>query len=301
MTPVKKKCIVILSDKSSGSSALQYRIEKFPDVKLISKTRHSEKETLFWTKAASILDLPQVKILDSEVPISKENALEDLNRLLLDNLPGLEFHPKNHDELIFGGWERLCHQFTPVFLEKSPHHLHQLSALELLQKCTERLDNIDFLFIGLIRNPMDTLYSQWRRWKAIPEKTQYQWKRAYENLLRFRDLVEDKLIIIRYEDLIDDNALLEKISEFVEQPYNREDRHFHSRSLQKWSKDPFFGFQLSPQVRNLAVKFGYRQEDMMNSRKWMWPVYRAINRNLYSLSKPFLFHFSKRLRKLNST
>ena len=150
------------SSKSSGSSALQNLLAKLPQVDHISKTRHFEYETLYWTKAASVLRLPQVDMLDSEVPISKERARLDLINLLCDNLESYT-PPSDNDELIFGGWKLLCQNYSPVFLEKSPHHLHQWSALELINECIERIPEVDFLIVGLVRNPMAILYSAWDR------------------------------------------------------------------------------------------------------------------------------------------
>jgi len=273
----------------------------FPDVNLVARTRHSERETLYWTKAASILDMPQVNMLDSEVPIPKEKALLDLKQLLSDNLSETFIFPEDPRELIFSGWERLCNRFAPVFLEKSPHHLHQWSALELLYESTKCLPHIDFIFVGLIRNPMDTLYSQWRRWKAIPEKTQYQWERAYRNLEKFKTLIGNGLILVRYEDLVDGSDLLKKLSVLVDQEYRNADGYFHSRSLHKWKKDPFYGFRLSSRVMNLAVKFGYRQEDMLNDHKPMWPFYRNAVRGLYKILNPWFSTFRNVVRRVASS
>jgi len=50
-------CIAILSEKSSGSSVLQRLIASFARRKTREATRHNEDETLYWTKAASILRL----------------------------------------------------------------------------------------------------------------------------------------------------------------------------------------------------------------------------------------------------
>ncbi len=74
MSACKSQCIIILSIKSSGSSACQNLLSKFSQVSYVPKTRHFENETLYWTKAASVLGLPQVDMIDSEVPISKEKA-----------------------------------------------------------------------------------------------------------------------------------------------------------------------------------------------------------------------------------
>ena len=100
MSESKLKCILILSAKSSGSTALQSLLVKFFQVNHIDKTRHFEYETLFWTKAASILQLPQVDMLDSEVPINKEKARYDIINLLKQNL-GTYAPPENDNDLIF--------------------------------------------------------------------------------------------------------------------------------------------------------------------------------------------------------
>jgi len=100
----KPKCIIILSTYSSGSSPLLDYLAKFPEVNHIVKTRHGRHETLFWTKAASILGLPQIDILDSKVPINGEGARKDLVTLLRENLDHYEV-PADNTELIFGGVE----------------------------------------------------------------------------------------------------------------------------------------------------------------------------------------------------
>ena len=82
MTKSRMKCIMILSCKSSGSTALQNLLNKLPQVNRIKKTRHFEYETLYWTKAASILGMPQLNMLDSEVPIPKKKAKDDIESIV---------------------------------------------------------------------------------------------------------------------------------------------------------------------------------------------------------------------------
>ena len=67
----------------------------------------------------------------------------------------------------------------------------------------ERMPEMDFQFVGLIRNPMDVLYSAWYRWRLTPEAFQHHWRTAYENLERFRVVAGMRLIVVRYEDLSD--------------------------------------------------------------------------------------------------
>ena len=111
------KSIIILSDKSSGSSACQNLLSEFADIRHVAQTRHFENETLYWTKAASLLGRPQRKMVDSEVPIAKEEARSQLIELLKENLDGFDLPPDDHT-LVMEGWARLCRQYAPIFVEK---------------------------------------------------------------------------------------------------------------------------------------------------------------------------------------
>jgi hypothetical protein len=257
-----RRCIVILSDKSSGSSALQEYLVRFAGARHVEKTRHNEHETLYWTKAASLLGLAQEKMLDSEVPIAPEPARADLERLLRDNLGELPAAAGARD-LVFRGWRGLCERFAPLFVEKSPHHLHQWSALELLLECMDQSPEIGFLAIGLVRNPIDVAYSSWRRWRAAPEASQHEWLRAARNLERLRGPAGSRLRVLRYEDMIREPARLGFAHEFAGVPQSPESRGFlHDDSLQKWRRDPGFRLRLAGEVRGLAVRLGYPPEEL---------------------------------------
>lgn len=280
------KCIIILSEKSSGSSACQNLLAKFAEIKYVSKTRHFENETLYWTKAASILGLPQLNMIDSEVPIEREKAKTDLITLLGDNLKNYS-PPHNNRELILGGWKLLCEKHTPIFLEKSPHHLYQWSALELIIECMQSLNDTDFLLIGLIRNPLDTIYSQFKRWKTRPERLQYQWLIAYQNLLKLKNIIAEKLVVVRYEDMVRSLSYLKPVFDFCNVTISDADRnYFHQKSISKWKNDKSFGFTLSDEVIALAQSYGYQTEDLINRSSVLWPIYREFGRALYKSTRP---------------
>jgi hypothetical protein len=282
MSSAPLKCMIILSSKSSGSTALQTLLVNLPQVNHILKTEHRANETLYWTKSASILGLPQVDMLDSVVPLNYEKARASLISFLSDNLDYYTPPDDNDEQLIFGGWQLLCKKYAPVFLEKSPHHLHQWSALELIAEAIERFQEVDFLLVGLVRNPMDTLYSMWRRWRSIPEKNQYEWLLAYSNLLRYRDLVAERLIMVRYEDIVDDISCLNEILAFIGVTEKQVDKnYFHSKSKGKWKKDRSYGFKLSDEVATLAEKYGFRREDMTNDGNSFWFINRDLSRSIY--------------------
>jgi hypothetical protein len=287
------KCIIILSSKSCGSTALQSLLTSTSFASHIEKTRHREFETLYWTKAASILRLPQEDMYMSEVPLSPEKARPDLIRFLQDNLESFT-PPPDEQALIFGGWKLLCEKYAPVFVEKSPHHLHQWSALQLIAECMERYPEIEFLLIGLVRNPMDTLYSKWRRWRSIPERYQSEWRSAYENLLKFKDKLGDRLLIVRYEDIVQDLSSLKPVFGFMGTQGDEISKdHLHSRSVHKWKKDSSFGFCLSKDVIETAEKFGYGFSEMENKGRFFWPASKYLFRAFYLLRR-YLKHTLKK-------
>lgn len=256
------RCIVILSDKSSGSTALQELLVRFAGGRHVERTRHHEHETLYWTKAASLLSLPQEKMLDSEVPLAPEQAREDLLALLRDNL-GSEPAAADARELAFEGWRALCARFAPLFVEKSPHHLHQWPALELLLECMAKSPEIGFLPIGLVRNPLATIHSSWRRWGSDPQANQQEWLRAYRNLVRLGDVLGPKLAVLRYEDLVRDPARLDFAFEFAGVARPPASRSFlHADSVRKWERDPGFRIALDPRVAALARQLGYAAEEL---------------------------------------
>jgi hypothetical protein len=271
-------CVVILSCKSSGSSVLQDLLCKYAGARHVAHTRHAQHETLYWTKAASILGRTQFRVPGSEVPIPPRKALHETCSLLTANLPHF-VPPEDSRELIFGGWHQLCHRFGPVFVEKSPHHLHQWAALDLLLEAVRLSTETDFRFVGLVRNPMDVLYSMWRRWRIDPMCFQHHWRRAYENLLRFEQHAAGRLLIVRYEDLAAHGDAARRLLEFVGQPPVLDAEHFvHKQSLQRWREDSWFGFQLHPQVERLACSFGYGPDDVVNRSYPLWSSYRMVSK-----------------------
>lgn len=277
----KTKCIILLSNKSSGSSACQNLLSTLADITHIKNTRHNENETLYWVKAASILGEPQDNMTDSEVPIPANKAKKELIKLLNDNLDGFV----ESDDLrstIFDGWGKLCEAHGPIFFEKSPHHLYQWSALKLIMECIKQLPHIDFLLIGLVRNPVDTLYSAYSRWRTSPEKNQYEWLQSYENLLKLKSIIGDQLVIIRYEDLVSNLDSIKPIVDFCGvDPKLVNANYMHKRSVSKWKKDKSFGFTLAKPVSELAEVYGYKPADLINHPYTLWPVYRDFRRTLY--------------------
>ena len=277
----KTKNIIILSEKSSGSSACQNLLAKFADARHIGKTRHFENETLYWTKAASILGKPQIKMVDSEVPLEAGKARDELITLLRDNL-GDYVPPQDDTELIFQGWQSLCQQYSPIFIEKSPHHLCQWSALELIVDHIREAKDVDFLIIGLIRNPMDTIYSQWKRWKSPPQKVEEQWRIAYRNLIRLQGVGGISLMIVRYEDIVSSLGHMDRAFEFCGvRPTADDEGYLHGKSLSKWKSDRLFGHTLSDETIELAKQYGYRRDEIQNVPHPFWNIISGVSRMIH--------------------
>jgi hypothetical protein len=275
------RCVVILSSKSSGSSALQRLLCTGANARHVEFTRHAEYETLYWTKAASILGLPQSPLHRSEVPIAPRKAKADLISLLAGNAP--EFAPSGDERtLVFEGWRALCRHYAPLFVEKSPHHLHQWSCLALMAEAAAQLPEIDFRFIGLVRNPMDMIYSAWSRWRLSPQKVQFEWLEAHRNLLRFRDLVGERLTIVNYESLATDENLTRTLCDGLRMGGGPAATagSIHRGSLLKWRGDRRYGFQLDPKVAAMAETFGYTREQLANNPTYRWKLHYPLMKTM---------------------
>ncbi|MEE8601610.1 sulfotransferase [Euzebya tangerina] len=274
------KAVVLLSTKSSGSSVVQDVLASTGRIRHVEHTRHQQHETLFWTKAASVLGRPQRDMLDSEVPIPPERARQDLIRLLADNTDDLPSDmPSDDDGLVFEGWRRLVEAHRPVFFEKSPHHLVQRPCLALLVEAMERVPSIEMQLVGLVRHPMDTLYSAYRRWRTPPEALQFEWAEAYRNLQWLSSTRPDHVQVIRYEDVVADPGVLAPVTRFCGVDDARLDAgRLHAGSIGAWRTDGRFGFTPDRSVVELAGEFGYDPASMTNEPSRTWPVRRRVER-----------------------
>ena len=278
MTAPAPSAIVILSAKCSGSTALHRALERSPAIRSGVVTEHEELETLYWTKAASILGRPQDPMVESVVPYPADVAHRSLDRFLVANgVTGLTDRP-DEDELI-ERWIELRRLHEPCFVEKSPHHLRQVAALELLAEAIRRDEGCRYLVIGVIRNPLDVVYSAWRRFRYRPEEYQWEWKATYENIEVASRLYGDDFVSLRYEDLVTiRTGLFRRVAALVDVPWSTwsDDRGgLHGGSLRRWATDPAFGFSLHPDVVAAARSFGYGDDELRTPQaSRLWPARR---------------------------
>lgn len=285
--------IYILSEKSSGSSFLFRSLKDALNIKSYPKTIHYESETLYWTKAASLLDKPQLKMLASAVPYPKARARKEIQDFLKENLNhDIEF--ESDEDMVFRGWFELVRQFGPVFIEKSPHHLLQWSALELMLEFEERYKNeINCHYICIIRNPKDVFLSQFRRWNVDLKLLENQWLINYMNWNRLaNEICDSDRYLVRYEDIILDNSsFLTSFSEKLN--LNCElSRTEKVRKSKASKKTRMFGFSFSSSTKILAREFGYSDAELNSTPSLKWSMYSAYMKYAYSVAKK-AYHFLK--------
>jgi hypothetical protein len=276
----RQRCYFLLSVKSSGSSVIQRKIAAIRSARLVEHTQHEEMETLFFTKAASILGLPQFRMENSVVPYSPNKARKEMRRLLEANLPGWD-QPLVTEADMFGAWTAMVRLHPEDLVEKSPHHLYQPSVISLMERYADSAPDIDCRFVGLVRNPIATLYSSWRRFGVRPEREEKHWNRAYGTLLDFAERRPDIVQVVRYEDLVSGAVDLAEVLG-TERDGEPEEK-LHAGAVDKWRTDSSFGFRPAPETIVLAKRFGYLPAELSNPHGGPWSLRREPRALAYSL------------------
>lgn len=264
----KKQIIILLSSKSSGSSAFQkYLVENY-GFGTIPNTLHWENETLYWTKVASVLAMKQDAMHRSHVPYSRTGALISLGSMLKSN--GVRHaldKPKKEElfELFFRLTEAVD---SALVVEKSPHHLFNYANLELIFQFKEYIkERATVVIMGLVRNPLDSIYSARKRWRFNCSAFEAEWKQSYANL---RSLLarETGMGWFRYEDLVHSTERLDHYL-MVECGLEKKGDGYtwKSGSLQQWKHDFTFSHRLKDESIRLAGFFGYQEVELRNETK----------------------------------
>jgi len=282
---VRPVCVFILSEKSSGSSFLWRVIKDTFSIPKYPSTSHFENETLFWTKAASVLSLPQVDMEKSEIPYTKARAEKEIVTFLNKNLQN-GFNDILDKKTIFESWKSLVIEYGPVFIEKSPHHLLQNSVIDLILEFKKEYEGIiDVKIIGLIRNPVHTIGSEIRRWGMDKDKAETQWVDTYNNLLRLTENLDGKeLFVIRFEDFKNNPSEIRKeIVIFIDENFNSTSMQIENTRKTKSEKNQF-AFNLQNETIKLGHKFGYTDNELIFEYSWSDKLKYATWRYL----RPFL-------------
>ncbi|MBA4058619.1 MAG: hypothetical protein C0490_28140, partial [Marivirga sp.] len=241
----KLKILVLFSTKCAGSSAFQTYLEKNYNVKTLEHSVHFEKETLYWTKVASVLGLPQEPMHRSQIPYSPQRSNELLDSFLQKN--GMVKKDRTITKEEYFEYFFLISQRTGLhIIEKSPHHLYNESNIQLIREFSEYInDRAEVYLIGLIRNPLDTIYSAWTRWGFNCRAFEREWHKSYMNLRQVGEASNMSLTIFRYEEIVSNAADLDSfISDRIGIPKQESSFSLTSGSLYRWKNNKRFCHQL---------------------------------------------------------
>jgi hypothetical protein len=242
---------------------------RHPDVAHVAYSRHTYAETQYWLQAACLLGAPGTEFLAGRPYYAPHVARAFLLDNVRGNVPGY-VPPPDDEALVHDAWEAMGDSTgTPVFFEKSPHHLPNWAALDALLAWMARTEKAVRL-VGLVRNPMPTQHSAYRLFGSLPAARQFAWAQTYRNLLALQALVPpEQLLVVRYEDLVaEPAAAFGAVCDFVGVERRPEvGEGVRPDDPAKWRGDAGFTLQLHPGVRRLAHHFGYTDAELYNPPK----------------------------------
>lgn len=257
--------LLLLSDKSSGSTILEYELLKHSKIEHVKYTSHQDHETLYWLKAAVLLKKSKYLFFGGKYPFPVSYAKTSIAKFLKYN--GVETKKIESIDDINLGWSKLSKKKNKILFEKSPHHLNHRASIYIIADYVNK--NKDVKVIGLVRDPRSVIHSTLKRWYANPYNRQYKWLYSYENLFLFESLISNKnqLIKIRYEDLIvNPKRILKKVLNHIDIDWEEGiGDGIHQNSKEKW-KSNNFDFQLSNEVIQLSKLFGYKIDEVDSSQ-----------------------------------
>ncbi|MEZ4972122.1 MAG: hypothetical protein R2820_02380 [Cyclobacteriaceae bacterium] len=290
-----KQIVILLSSKCSGSSAFQrYLVENY-GFDTIPNSGHWESETLYWTKVASVLKLPQMSMHRSQVPYSQSRALKRLRSFF--KAQGVRFDSDEPTkEMMFELFFQLTETVNcPLIIEKSPHHIFNPTNIELIMQFREYIkERASVVVLGLVRNPLDTVYSAWKRWRFNCKAFEKEWQKSYFNLKKLME-ANASIEFFKYEALSESTQSLDGFLEnVIGVPKKCDCYTLNTSSVAKWRRDPEFMHHLESQTVQLGQFYGYAEQEMYNihqekpywkmkeknnsARYWLIAARRAVSR-----------------------
>ena len=108
--------------------------------------------------------------------------------------------------------------------------------------------------------------------------------------------IKEMFYHIKYEDIVHyPKKTFAGICNFIGiEPFKKMGEIAHNKSLEKWKTDPDFNLQLDDSVIQMAVKFGYSEEELINPVNPNSIPSRQLNKKWFSRFKRFLNHFKDR-------
>lgn len=268
---------ILLSSKCSGSTALQEYLAKNFGIAYLHNTGHHENETLYWTKIASVLSLPQRRMHRSEVPFSRTAAARSL-QLLFSNQELAAGIPQTLEQS-FEVFIQLAQKHC-VLIEKSPHHLFNISNVDMILRFREYARGRARVYVmGLVRNPMDSVFSAWSRWRFHCRSFEDEWRQSYENL----SAIKGQVAVFNYEQIARSAKSLDEYLHQCGLSKVSDSYRLNSRSVGKWRMNHGFRHRLSPETMRIAKELGYGEEELAQPRtaSLAWKVSENVNIGRY--------------------
>ena len=174
-----RKTIILLSAKRSGSTALFKCFQKHSEVKIPHSNQKIDNwEIQFWSLAVLAL----------------KGDFNPLQERLKKSFPKIDFKLKSEitEDNIFDIWNRILDDRGGVVFDKSPQYLGNNLALDLLKKYIYSGNNVKI--ISLMRDPRDTITSQYELWREFTEKDSLEkrekyWIKQYKHLEVLREKI----------------------------------------------------------------------------------------------------------------
>ncbi len=131
----------------------------------------------------------------------KKNIFDDRLKIAT---PFIKLQEKYDKKKIFEIYNEISNFFGPITFDKSPQYLGNRECLKLIEEYNSVYNNI--IFLGLIRNPLDAIVSQYQLWREYKkndslQKREQNWLNKYNHLTQIKNKNKN-LKIIRYEDLV---------------------------------------------------------------------------------------------------
>lgn len=281
-----KKTIILLSAKRSGSTALFKCFQKHSKVQIPHSNQKIDNwEIQFWSLAVLAL----------------KGDVHPLKDRLSMSFPELDFNLKNEisEKNIFDTWNKILEARGGIVFDKSPQYLGNNSALELIKKYINSGNNVKI--ISLIRDPRDTITSQYELWRDFTEKDSLEkrekhWINQYKHLEVLRKQIDIPLFY--YEKIVSEpNVYMPKIYKFCE--LNMETntwQHLKPVSIGRYSTSLIINrkkWNFSDEFNFMIKNYNYNNIQFGTSRK----LYLTFIRIFTELKRIIPFKLKLKLKK----
>ena len=184
---MKPKTIILLSGTRCGSTAVYNMFRKHPEVKIPHVNQDVQRlgtniwESHFWSF------------------VTKPQKLEWFKKRYAECCPFLDI-PDDitdiEDRKVFAMWDEIVNHFGPVVFDKSPGFLGNEKAVQLMLDYRDKGN--DVVLMSMIRDPFDTITSQYELWGGDIKEREEQWIKKYDHLYGLRD-DHPEINLYRYE------------------------------------------------------------------------------------------------------